>query len=99
MTKVYVVNKSAHDFSAAEKFGKLIYCTEGRLNRFNTNDMIRKFSDAMRNSKEDDYILLCSLNVANIMATSVFVSKHSKLNLLLFNSTTKEYLEREHVFS
>jgi hypothetical protein len=58
--KVYIVNKSAHDFSSAEKFGHLVFCTEGRMSRFGTNDMVRKFQDAMRNSNPDDYILLCS---------------------------------------
>jgi len=98
MAKVYIVNKSSHDFSSAGKFGSLIFMSEGRLNRFGTNDMIRKFQDAMRNSKEDDYILPCSLNTANIMAASVFAIKHKKLNLLLFKPSTGEYIERVHVF-
>ena len=97
-TKVYIVNKSSHDFSYAEKFGKLIFMSEGRLNRFGTNDMIRKFQDAMRNSNKDDYILPCSLNTANIIAAAVFAIKHNKLNLLLFQPATGEYIERVHVF-
>ena len=99
MTKVYIVNKSSHDFSNAEKFGKLIFMSEGRLNRYGTNDMVRKFQDAMRNSKEDDWLLPCSLNTANIMAASIFVMKHKRLNLLLFKPSTGEYVERVHIFS
>lgn len=98
MLKVYVVNKSSHDFSKAERFGELVYMTRGRMNRFGTNDMIRQFEDAMLNSHEDDYLLPCSLNVANILAASVFVSKHGRLNLLLHKPATGEYLERNHVF-
>ena len=97
MSKVYIVNKSAHDFHNAEKFGNLIFMSEGRLNRFGTNDMMRKFSDAMRNSKEEDYLLPCSLNTANIMAAVVFANKHKRLNLLLFKPSTGEYIERAHV--
>ena len=96
MPKVYVVNKSTHDFSGAKKFGKLIYCTEGRMNRFDTNNMLRKFSDAMRNSNKDDYILLCSLNVMNAMACATFAWKHGTLNLLLYKDRT--YMERNHKF-
>jgi hypothetical protein len=95
MAKVYVVNKSSHNFSNAEGFGQLIFCTEGRMNRFNTNDMIRKFQDAMRNSKKEDYVLLCSLNVMNAIACSVFAHKHGVLNLLLFKDG--EYVERNHL--
>ena len=95
MPRVYVVNKSAHDFSKAEKFGQLVFMTEGRMNRFGTNDMVRKFKDAMRNSKREDYLLLCSLNVMNSLACAVFGRKHGTLNLLLFKEG--EYLERNHL--
>ena len=95
MAKVFIVNKSAHDFSGAKKFGKLVFMTEGKMNRFNTNDMIRKFTEAMKNSKKHDYILLCSLNVMNAIACSVFARKHGTLNLLLYKDG--EYVERNHV--
>ena len=95
MSKVYVINKSAHDFTSAEKYGKLIYCTDGRMNRFATNDMIRKFQDAMRNSCKEDYLLLCSLNVMNSLACAVFAKKHGTLNLLLYKDG--EYVERNHL--
>ena len=97
-TKVYIVNKSAHDFSSALEFGKLVFMSEGRINRFGTNDMIRKFQDAMRNSESTDYLLPCSLNTANIMAAAVFALKHKRLNLLLFKPATGEYISRVHVF-
>ena len=95
MSKVYIVNKSTHDFSKAEEFGQLIFCTEGRMNRFSTNDMCRKFTDAMRNSKKDDYILLCSLNVMNAIACSIFANEHGTLNLLLYKNG--DYIERNMV--
>jgi hypothetical protein len=95
MKKVFVVNKSSHDFSSAEKFGELVFCTIGRLNRFNTNDMVRRFQEAMEESSEDDYILPCSLNVANALAGAVFAMKHGAVNLLLFKDG--EYVERNHV--
>ena len=95
MPKVYIVNKSSHDFSKAEQFGELVFCTEGRMNRFGTNDMVRKFKDAMEGSKKTDYILLCSLNVMNSLACSVFARKHGALNLLLYKEG--DYIERNHL--
>uniref|UniRef100_A0A6H1ZAK3 Uncharacterized protein n=1 Tax=viral metagenome TaxID=1070528 RepID=A0A6H1ZAK3_9ZZZZ len=93
--KVYIVNKSAHDFSGAEKYGKLIFMTEGKMNRFSTNDMIRQFKESMEESYKDDYLLLCSLNVMNAIACAVFARKHGTLNLLLYKEG--EYVERNHV--
>ena len=91
---VYVFNKSLHDFSAAEEFVKIIFLSEGSMNRYSTNSIIRQFSEAMSQSKEDDYIVPCSLNVMNSIACAIFAHKHGSLNLLLFKDGT--YIERNH---
>ncbi len=96
MSKVYVVNRSAHDFSAAENFGKIIFLSEGPMNRYATNHMCRVFADIMEDSKKDDYIVPCSLNVMNSIACAIFAHKHGGLNLLLFKGGN--YIERNHVF-
>ncbi len=94
MKKIFVINKSNHDFSAAEKFGELIFMTEGKINRYSTNHMLRLFSEALKESKKDDYILLCSLNVMNSLACAVFAYIHGTINLLLFKNG--DYVERNH---
>lgn len=94
-TRVYVVNKSTHDFSAAKEFGHLIFLSEGPMNRYSTNNMLRVFARKMEDSKETDYIVPCSLNVMNSIACALFAHKHGKLNLLLFKNGT--YIERNHV--
>jgi len=96
MPNVYIVNKSSHDFSPAEKFGKLIYLSSGSMNRYATNNMVRTFNDVLKNSKPDDYIVPCSLNIMNSLACAIFAAKHKRLNLLLFKSG--HYVERNHIF-
>ena len=92
MTNVYIVNKSAHDFSEAEKYGKITFLSEGPMNRYATNNMHREFNERMKQSSENDYIVPCSLNVMNSIACALFARKHGKLNLLLFKEGT--YIER-----
>lgn len=97
MTKrVYVVNKSAHDFSEAEQYGELVFITKGRLNRFNVNDMHRQTIESLEGSSEFDYIVPCSLNVLNSIVCATFAVKHKRLNLLLFKQG--DYIERNIVF-
>jgi len=96
MSKVFIVNKSAHDFSPAEAFGEIVFLSEGPMNRYSTNNMHRLFSSRMKDSKETDHIVPCSLNVMNSIACAFFAVKHRKLNLLLFKDG--EYLERNMVF-
>ena len=95
MRNVYIVNKSNHDFSAARNYGKLIFLSEGPMNRYSTNNMLRVFTDKMSDSKKEDYIVPCSLNVMNSIACALFAHKHGKLNLLLFKEGS--YIERNHV--
>ena len=95
MRNFYIVNKSNHDFSAARNYGKLIFLSEGPMNRYSTNNMLRVFTDKMSDSKKEDYIVPCSLNVMNSIACALFAHKHGKLNLLLFKEGS--YIERNHV--
>ena len=96
MNKVFIVNKSSHDFSAAKHYGEVIYLSEGPMNRYSTNNMCRVFLDKMKDSTPDDYIVPCSLNVMNSIACAIFAHKHGKLNLLLFKDGS--YIERNHKF-
>lgn len=95
MSRVYVVNKSSHDFSPANQYGELVFISEGPMNRYATNDMIRQFKYVMQNSDPSDYIVPCSLNVMNSIACAIFAHKHGRLNLLLYKEGT--YIERNHV--
>jgi len=93
--KVYIVNRSSHDFSAAEQFGELVFLSEGPMNRYSTNNMYRVFKEVMEESSGDDYIVPCALNVMNSIACALFAYKHGKLNLLLFKDGS--YIERNHI--
>lgn len=95
MRQVFIVNKSNHDFAQAETYGKVIFLSEGSMNRYATNSMIRQFERVMENSNERDYIVPCSLNVMNSIACAIFAHKHGKLNLLLFKEG--KYIERNHI--
>jgi hypothetical protein len=95
MPKVYVVNKSNHDFSPALKYGDIVFLSEGTMNRYATNNMFRSFGEALEGSSADDYIVPCSLNVMNSIACAIFARKHGTLNLLLFKDG--RYIERNHI--
>lgn len=103
MRKVYVTNRGGHDYSAAKRYGELVYLTEGEIPRYNTSQMFRAIEGVLKDSEQDDYILLTSLTTLNTVACSYFAHKHGRLNLLLFqphNGKGREpqYLERVVVF-
>lgn len=92
MPTVYVVNKSSHDISAASKWGEFTYLSDKAMNRFNTNNMHRQFSEILKDSKADDLILVSGLTNMNIIACSIFALRHQRLNLLIYKAGN--YIER-----
>lgn len=94
---VFVPNRAGHDFSDAWRFGDLVFCTDGLLNRKDIASMQSELSKAMQHSEPDDYILLTSLTSLCTIACSIFARKHGRLNLLLYEDG--QYLERTITFS
>lgn len=96
---VYIVNKSSHDMDDAKRFGDLIFMTKGSQSRFATNNIYRQFLPILEGSQKSDYILLTGLTVMNVIACSIFVLLHKKLNLLIHRPKDNTYVERQLEFS
>ena len=94
MNKVYVINKSVHDFSDALRFGELIYLSEGMIDRYATTRIFREFYARLKDSGPEDHILITGLNTMNIIACCIFALKHKKLNLLIHKTASNTYVER-----
>lgn len=84
--RVYVLNRGAHDYKAAEAFGEVIYISDGMLSRNATGVMFRMVQEAFEDSISDDYIVISSISTLCAIACSAFTAKHGKINLLLFHS-------------
>jgi hypothetical protein len=97
MSYVYILNRAAHDYSDAERFGELVFCTEGSLDKLDLSQMYRELESAFEDSQADDYILLTSLTSLCSVACSIFSLKHKRLNLLVH--TREGYVERSLFFS
>lgn len=92
MSKIFVVNKSGHDFKDARRFGELIFLSEGKMDRYAITSVYREFSEHLEHSDSDDYILLTGLSSMGSIACSIFAYKHGCLNLLLYKNN--RYIER-----
>jgi len=83
-TKVYITNDGGHDYSDAKRFGELVWCTEGSLDKEDTAQMYRELGDALYDSMPEDYLLLTSLTTLCSIACAIFALKHGQLHLLLY---------------
>lgn len=90
--KVFIPNKGGHDYSKAERYGELVFVTEGFIDRWAVTHMYRSWIKALETSDPNDWILETSLNTLCSVGASVFSLKHQRLNLLLFKDG--DYLAR-----
>jgi hypothetical protein len=96
MSYVYILNRAAHDYSDAERFGELVFCTEGSLDKLDLSQMYRELESAFEDSQADDYILLTSLTSLCSVACAIFALKHERINLLIH--TRDGYVDRSLFF-
>ena len=85
MAKVFVINRSAKDFSKAEKYGELIFLTEGHRKVFNVANDYRELIEKLKDATPDDYILLTGLRSTNAVAAWILGRLGLPLRLLIFD--------------
>ena len=99
---IFIVNKGCHDYSAAERFGNLVFLSDGSFNVLSTSRMFRKFAAALQTSKPDDFIIPTGLSTMSIIACCCFAVLHGRLNLLIYYTKNGKgkgvYRERTLVF-
>ena len=102
VASVYIVNKGSHDHSDAERFGTLVYLSEGSINRYSTNSMFREFYPILKKSGPEDYILPTGLTIMSNIACAIFACLHDRLNLLIYKASRSggpgRYVQRSMVF-
>lgn len=90
--KVYVLSDGGHDYSAAEKFGDIVICSEGALHKDDIAQMYRILSDAMYDAKVHDYILVSSLTSLCMVGAAIMSNNFGKVNMLIYRDG--RYVER-----
>lgn len=92
--KVYVVAKGLHDWTLAAEYGEVVFLSTVPISRVAVSTMARLFAPQLQKSSPDDYLLITGLSVMCSIACSLFVLKHRRLNLLLFDAASEKYVKR-----
>lgn len=92
MRKVYIINKSGHNYSDAERYGTLCYLSSGHVKSVDANSIYRDLALKLADSSEYDYLVITSLPIMSSIACSILARKHGRLNLLIWKGN--RYLER-----
>jgi hypothetical protein len=91
-TKVWIVNSSKHDYSAASKYGIITPVFQGNVYIFDAHAVVE---DAVRMLDEhagpDDYLLLAGYTFLNLIVGHYFLQKFGKVKALIFSQRKEEY--------
>lgn len=86
MPKIFIPNKSHHDFSPAHQYGDFVFLTDGWVSPLQVNSIYRLCYDKMKDCTVDDYLLISSLPMINVAAASIMAMKNNgMLNFLIFD--------------
>jgi len=96
MKNVFIVNNGGHDYSDAERFGALTFCTERVIKKSDTAQMYRELNAAMLDADAHDYLLVSSLTSLCIVATGILAARFGEVHLLLFENG--QYVVRDLMF-
>lgn len=99
MPRVYIPNKTPHDFTKAEDYGDLVFIFgEERLNVYQPSTMLLRVREALAGSKPTDRIIVSGLPIVLSILTAEFALQHGRVNFLIFNGGKGVYEPREVYF-
>ena len=94
MAKVYVVNNTHHNYSKAERYGKLVDVTKGKIPIFKTSTVRAMLEKGLAAFTKDDYLLISGPAMVNIMAATLLYNKFDTVKFLIFDAKQQDYVVR-----
>ena len=86
MPKVYVLNNGGHDYSDAERFGQVVFCSDHVIRKDDTALMYRVLNEALANAEPHDYILVSSLTSLCMIAAAIMAEMFGEIHMLIYSN-------------
>jgi hypothetical protein len=94
MSRVFIINSSAHDYSSATKFGKVCNITEGKVPLFKTDLMKSILIKELNNFTSEDYLLVSGPTWLCMMTAIILSKRLTEIKFLVFDAKEQEYIVR-----
>lgn len=94
---VWLVQRRSHDFTAATRFGvvRALFEQDDGTSVFNTKTCLLLTKERLALSQPNDLLLISGSIPLNIIASQVMMWMHGRVNLLIYDVRTGDYLERD----
>jgi hypothetical protein len=91
--RVYVLNDGGHDYTDAERFGEIVFCTQGVVHKNDINKLFRQLDDTLSESSPKDLLVLTGPASMCAVASAIMVSYHGEVHYLVFHDG--KYYEKD----
>ena len=91
MAKVFVVNFTGLNHSAAEQYGEVEFITRGYVSFKSMSRVYLQIMEALSTSTPTDFLLPCGLMPLNVFAAAAWLHIHGNLRVLLWNTKSDNY--------
>lgn len=88
---VWLINLGGHDYTTAEKFGRLVPITEGTVNPFNPDRLMLNVSGKLKLASPDDHVLMSGQALLNALVLAMWTRRFPHINILIWSHRDKEY--------
>ncbi len=95
--KVFVVSDGGHDYSDAERFGKIVFCTDLPIRRDDVHQMYRELGSCLAEADRKDYLLVSSLTSMCMVAAGFLADAFGELHLLIYHDG--KYISKDLYYS
>jgi hypothetical protein len=95
--KAYIVNYTGHNVDSLYKLhadAEPVILTEGNVPIFNTHRVLYDIKLKMMDSQEDDVLVLTGSIILNVLAASILMVKHGRVNMLIWHAKKECYMPR-----
>lgn len=91
MPKVWVVNYAGHNYEPAESFGEIGYLSHGYVSMGNLERLFYSMVESVRETDNEDYLLLSGLLLLNAIAAIAWLERHGKAKMLSWDKKLGAY--------
>lgn len=93
MPKVFVLNDGGHDYTDAQRFGEIVFCTNNVIRKDDISQMYRELNSALAEANHDDLLLVSSLASLGMVASAILADRFGEVHLLLYKDG--QYVKRD----
>lgn len=95
--KVFIVSDGGKDYSQAEQFGQIVFCTDGQFKRTDLASMYRQLTETLIDARPNDLLMVAGLPQLLAVASAIITEQCGRVNFLIYDG--KEYVQRDLVLA